>query len=266
MGLCITSIVKTLTDNHTLDDRNHQGHHTTLLLSETLLSTAQASLCVGEVRRLQSTGSPCGEFWSALGRRRRVVRVLQWFQQDGATTHSSNESLAWVQHRFPDRLISRRCDLQWSPHSPDLNSPDFYMWGYLKDRVYGNNPQTIPDLKAAIRATPREECGRVIENFARRIQMCLQRRGAHLEHSFERQWNKEFCSTDLKLWRCLLHRLDLMSLKFCVNLNKILEVIRFLVMTAFLCHPVHSAHSLKNRHIWKTNTTLDETLDRVEKD
>jgi len=35
MGLCITSIVKTLTDNHTLDDRNHQGHHATLLLSET---------------------------------------------------------------------------------------------------------------------------------------------------------------------------------------------------------------------------------------
>jgi len=64
MGLCITSIVKTLTDNHTLDDRNHQGHHTTLLLSETLLSTAQANLCVGEVRSLESPGSPCGEFWS----------------------------------------------------------------------------------------------------------------------------------------------------------------------------------------------------------
>jgi len=72
-----------------------------------------------------------------------------------------------------------------------LNPPDFYLWGYLKDRVYGNNLQTIPDLKAAItaaiRAIPREECGRVIENFARRIQMCLQRRGAHLEHIFERQ-------------------------------------------------------------------------------
>jgi len=62
------------------------------------------------------------------------------------------------------------------------------MWGYLKDRVYGDNPQTIPDLKAAITAAigaiPREECGRVIENFARRIQMCLQRWGAHLEHMF----------------------------------------------------------------------------------
>jgi len=31
------------------------------------------------------------------------------------------------------------------------------MWGYHKDRVYGNNPQTIPDLKAAIRAIPKEE-------------------------------------------------------------------------------------------------------------
>jgi len=35
--------------------------------------------------------------------------------------------------------------------------------------VYGNNPQTIPDLKAAItaaiRAIPMEECGKVIENL-----------------------------------------------------------------------------------------------------
>ena len=30
------------------------------------LSTAQASLCVGEVRSLESTGNPCGEFWSQI--------------------------------------------------------------------------------------------------------------------------------------------------------------------------------------------------------
>ena len=102
--------------------------------------------------------------------------------------HISKESLAWLQQRFPDRLLSRRCDPQWSPYSPDLSPPDFYLWGYLKDRVYANNPQSIPDLKAAItaaiRAIPREECGRVIENFARRIQVCLQRRGAHFKHIF----------------------------------------------------------------------------------
>jgi len=50
------------------------------------------------------------KFWTALGRRSGVVRVLQWFQQDGAIPHASNESLAWLQQSFPDRLISRRCD------------------------------------------------------------------------------------------------------------------------------------------------------------
>ena len=38
-----------------------------------------------------------GKFWTALGCWRGVVSVLQCFQQDGATPHSSNESLAWLQ-------------------------------------------------------------------------------------------------------------------------------------------------------------------------
>jgi len=57
---------KDTTDSHTLDDRNYEGHHTTLLLLHTLLSTTQPSLYVGEVRSLESTGSPCREFWSQI--------------------------------------------------------------------------------------------------------------------------------------------------------------------------------------------------------
>ena len=63
------------------------------------------------------------------------------------------------------RLVfaSPRCNPKWSPHSPDLNPLDFYLWGYLKDSVYEHNPQNIPDPKAAItkpiRAIPREEEG-----------------------------------------------------------------------------------------------------------
>jgi len=44
MGLCITSIVKTLIHNHTLDDRNHQGHTTTLLLSGTVAHSPSKSV------------------------------------------------------------------------------------------------------------------------------------------------------------------------------------------------------------------------------
>ncbi|XP_068204825.1 uncharacterized protein [Palaemon carinicauda] len=147
-----------------------------------------------------------GKFWTALGRQRGVVRVLHRFQKDGATPHTSNESLAWLQQRCPDQLISGRCDPEWLPYSPDLNPADLYLWEYLKDRVYGNNPQTIPDLKAAIKAAirviPREECRRVIKNLSGRIQMCLHHRGAHLEHILESQWNKE----------CLLYRLETLEM------------------------------------------------------
>ena len=69
--------------------------------------------------------------------------------------------------------------------------PDFYLWGYLKVNVYQDNPKTIPELKTAIttkiRTISREPCVRIIDNFARRIQVCLQRRGGHLEHIIQRQ-------------------------------------------------------------------------------
>jgi hypothetical protein len=72
----------------------------------------------------------------------------------------------------------------------DLKPPYFYLWGYLKDNVYVNNPQTIGELKAAItekiREIPKEECVRVIDNFARRMQVFLQRPGCHLEHILKR--------------------------------------------------------------------------------
>lgn len=130
------------------------------------------------------------KFWTALGRRQGIDKNVQWFQQDGATPHTSNVSLEWLQRRFGERLISRRCPVEWAPHSPDLNPPDFYLWGYLKDNVYQNNPRTIPELKTAItakiRAIPVAECIRVIDNFARRVQVCLQRGGSHLEHVLQR--------------------------------------------------------------------------------
>ena len=90
------------------------------------------------------------KFWTAHGRQKEVVKVRQWFQQDGATPYTSKESLPWLNQRFSDQLISRKCDLQWSPYSPDLNPPDFYLFN---DRIYVHNPQNIPDLKREIKTT-----------------------------------------------------------------------------------------------------------------
>ena len=131
-------------------------------------------------------GEVLKKFYKALGRRRGLVRDEQWFQQDGATPHTSNITLQWLRDHFGDQIISRRCAVEWAPHSPDLNPPDFYLWGYLKDNVYMGNPQTIAELKNEITRKIREitpdECSCVIDNFSRRVQLCLQRRSRHLEH------------------------------------------------------------------------------------
>ncbi|KAJ4441785.1 hypothetical protein ANN_11643 [Periplaneta americana] len=59
-----------------------------------------------------------------------------YFQQDGATCHTSNESMELIASFFDDRIISRNL---WPPRSPDLTTPDFFLWGYLKDRVYATH-------------------------------------------------------------------------------------------------------------------------------
>ena len=69
------------------------------------------------------------------------------FQQDGATVHTANESMTIVRNMFPGHLISRFGDVPWPPRSPDLSTCDFFLWGYLKSRVYTHNPRTLNDLK-----------------------------------------------------------------------------------------------------------------------
>jgi hypothetical protein len=52
-----------------------------------------------------------------------------YFQQDGATCHTSNESMAKIESFFDDRIISKAL---WPPRSPDLSPPDFFPVGRLK--------------------------------------------------------------------------------------------------------------------------------------
>ena len=69
------------------------------------------------------------KLWVALGLlsrgrgRNRVQRDIQWFQQDGTPPHTANITLDWLDHKFPNRLISRKREQEWSPHSPGLTPP-----------------------------------------------------------------------------------------------------------------------------------------------
>jgi len=55
-----------------------------------------------------------------------------YFQQDGATFHTSHASMAEIQSFFGDCVISKGL---WP-----LCSPDYFLWGYLKGRLCKYKP------------------------------------------------------------------------------------------------------------------------------
>ena len=107
-----------------------------------------------------------------------------WFQQDGATAHTSRNAIKTLKEMFPNHLISMRVDIGWPTRSPDLNPCDYFLWGYLKSKVYTQRPRSVEELKDAIRheiaAITPMMINRVIDNFHKRVNLCVNNHGKHL--------------------------------------------------------------------------------------
>ena len=109
----------------------------------------------------------------------------EWFQQDGAKPHTSNATMAWLQTRFPNKLISDRSNFLWPPRSPDLSPLDYFLWSYVKEKVYRVKPLTIPELKRTIQeiinSIDMNTLNAVIDNFSVRLDKCIASQGGHFE-------------------------------------------------------------------------------------
>jgi hypothetical protein len=81
-------------------------------------------------------------------------------------------------------LLSRFGDIAWPARSPELAVPDFFLWGFLKDRVFRRRIITIQELKQAIvdevAAIDEDLRRRVYGNFRKRLQECIDLKGGHL--------------------------------------------------------------------------------------
>jgi hypothetical protein len=106
-----------------------------------------------------------------------------WFQQDNATAHTSKLSMNHLTAYFGERVISKGL---WPPRSPDLSPPDFFLWGFLKDRVFQDNPQTLDQLRQRIVETvasiPATMLKSVTHSLASRMEMCISMQGKHFQH------------------------------------------------------------------------------------
>ncbi|GFX26815.1 putative DD41D transposase [Trichonephila clavipes] len=105
-----------------------------------------------------------------------------WFQQDGATCHTSRATIDLLKDTFGDRLISRFGPMNWPPRSCDLTPLDYFLWGYVKSLVYADKPQTLDHLEDNIRrviADIRPQMlEKVIENWTSRLDYIRASRGS----------------------------------------------------------------------------------------
>ena len=119
-------------------------------------------------------------FWGVLIEHRLNMHDF-WFQHDGTTAHTAREnSLFWAFNFTVWRLFMATA-VAWF-----ITSPDSFLWGYLKGKVYLNKPNTLQEIKnniieeiSLINPAVLES---VNENTAKRTRICFNNDGKHFKN------------------------------------------------------------------------------------
>ena len=94
----------------------------------------------------------------------QLARLLQdsdgfnqrlWFQQDGATCHSSNDSLSSVCEFFG---YPKEVTLTGQLVRPDLSPVDFFLWWYLKVKSWRAIHNLNEDIREEMQTISRNTC------------------------------------------------------------------------------------------------------------
>jgi hypothetical protein len=111
----------------------------------------------------------------------REDHTLYYFQQDGASPHRGKKVQKYLKNKFGDRFIDKKT---WPPRSPDLNPCDFFLWGYLKSRVYNPLPNNLDELKAnrarEISNIDKDVLKNTFLNFSKRCNLVIEANGHHI--------------------------------------------------------------------------------------
>ena len=104
------------------------------------------------------------------------------FLQDGARSHTSKASIAYLDEECPCYVKPHF----WPPNSPDLNVLDFSALGDFESKVWKHKPTDVESLKEAIKAEwavyPQENIDNAIDSFKKRMKDIVEVDGCHIEH------------------------------------------------------------------------------------
>ena len=116
----------------------------------------------------------------------RIQNPELFFQQDGAPPHWGLRVRQYLDQHFPNQWIGRDGPHVWPPRSPDLTPLDFFLWGYVKDRVYATPVRDVAHLVEKIRAEVGSVTFQMLANtwreLRKRLVLILERQGGHIEN------------------------------------------------------------------------------------
>lgn len=124
------------------------------------------------------------EFWPMVQADGRSNSII--FMQDGAPPHWGLPVRNWLNDQMSQRWMGRGSpNMPWPPRSPDLTPCDFFLWGFLKSKVYQTRPSTIPELKekitTAFQEVTSEMCQQTAVSYRERLQLVIDNDGGHVE-------------------------------------------------------------------------------------
>ena len=112
-----------------------------------------------------------------------------YFEQDGASCHTSRKIKLLLENLFSDKLI------QNAPHSPDIAYPIETLWAELKKRVKSRYPKNPEELKIITieewNKIPIDYVKKLFINFRKRCEKIIELNGGRLEPEHLREIRKE---------------------------------------------------------------------------
>ena len=126
------------------------------------------------------------------------------FQQDGARSHTSKHTIAYIDNNFPHNadLFLQTSSVHWPPHSPDLNPMDYSVWSSLARKVYKVKIRDVDHLcerlGTAWAEISQEEIDWIVGSFRKRLRACLRAIGRRFEYKLK--WNKDLHFTILLIF------------------------------------------------------------------
>lgn len=112
-----------------------------------------------------------------------------WYQQNGCPSYNSASAQQYLRTFFGDRIISKQGTISWPAKSPDLSPNDFFLWAYIKSKIYSTEEEQANNLNElrlkitnCLKSITPDVFANVRRNFYDRVALCLEIEGGRFEH------------------------------------------------------------------------------------